>query len=52
MLFFFIVDDPKLLIIIPSTGALSATCFSSSKVFAFLATNVDSLENKISSIYG
>jgi len=36
--------------VIPSTGAFSATFFSSSKVFAFLATNVELFEIKTRSI--
>jgi len=36
--------------VIPSTGAFSATLFSSSKVFAFLATNVELFEIKTRSI--
>ena len=38
--------------VIPSTGAFSATLFSSSKVFAFLATNVELFEIKTRSIKG
>ena len=36
----------------PSTGALAATFFSSSKVLAFLATKVEFSEIKTKSIYG
>ena len=36
----------------PSTGAFSATFFSSSKVFVFFAINEDSLLTSWTSIYG
>ena len=38
--------------VIPSTGAFSATFFSSSKVFAFFAINVEFFEINTRSIYG
>ena len=38
--------------VIPSTGAFSATLFSSSKVFAFLAINVEFFDIKTRSIKG
>ena len=44
--------SPKLSICIPSTGAFSATFFSSLKVLAFFATKVEFCEIRTSSIYG
>jgi len=42
--------SPKLTILIPSTGAFSATFFSSLKVLAFFAIKVEFSDIKIRSI--